>query len=270
MSAQIRIGFIGGGQMACALAYGALKSGTLSIQQLIFAEPVTSQRAKLAEHFPGAEIVSEGQEILRKCEHVVLSVKPQVLTAISAELARCIQSRHVLVSIAAGISLPQLETLLGTRRIVRVMPNTPCQVGAGAAAMSLGAAVEEADAEWVTKLFGSVGIIVRVPDAQMHAVTGLSGSGPAYIYQVIESLSDGGVAQGLPRDLALKLAAQTVLGAAKMVLESGKHPGELKDQVTSPGGTTIAGIRALERAAVRSAFIEAVAQATDRSRQLGQ
>ena len=270
MSELGRVGFLGGGQMATALASGALTSGTLSIEHLMFAEPLESQRVKLAEMFPGAEIVSEGQEIFSKCQHVVLSVKPQVLTAIAAQLARCIQPQHVLVSIAAGISLPQLEKMLGTQRIVRVMPNTPCQVGAGAAAMSLGATVEEADSAWVSKLFGSVGIIVRVPDVQMHAVTGLSGSGPAYIYQVIESLSDGGVAQGLPRDLALKLAAQTVLGAAKMVLESGKHPGELKDQVTSPGGTTIAGIRALERAAVRSAFIEAVAQATERSRQLGQ
>ncbi len=270
MNGKASIGFIGGGQMACAMASGAVHGGAIAPQDLVFAEPNPIQQTKLVSLFPESTIVSSGEEILSICDRVVLSVKPQVLSTISPELARHIKPQHLLVSIAAGISLAQLVSLLGTQRIVRVMPNTPCQVGAGAAAMSVGSSVDTTDATWVEHLFSSVGIIVRVPDTLMHAVTGLSGSGPAYVYQMIEALSDGGVAQGLPRDLSLKLAAQTVLGAAKMVLESGKHPGELKDQVTSPGGTTIAGIRALERAGMRSSFIEAVAHATERSRQLGQ
>jgi pyrroline-5-carboxylate reductase len=149
------------------------------------------------------------------------------------------------------------------------MPNTPAQVNAGAAGISASTGASEEDIRFVEQLMSAVGMSVRVPDALMHAVTGLSGSGPAYVYLMIDALSDGGVAQGLPRDVATRLAAQTVLGAAQMVLQTGNHPGQLRDQVTSPGGTTIAGLRSLEQAAVRSGFIEAVAAAANRSRELG-
>lgn len=263
------VGFIGGGQMAWALASGAMKSQVLEEGQLWFAEPSAAQQASLKATWPKSVVVDEGLEVLRECDRVILSVKPQVLTAIGPKLSREIQSRHLLVSIAAGISLGQLEELFGTKRVIRVMPNTPCQVGEGASAIAAGPAASADDIQWVEKFMAAVGLTVRVPDSMMHAVTGLSGSGPAYVYLVIEALSDGGVAQGLPRDLSLKLATQTVYGAAKMVLESGQHPAVLKDQVTSPGGTTIAALRVLERSAVRSALIEAVGEASERSRKLG-
>jgi pyrroline-5-carboxylate reductase len=152
--------------------------------------------------------------------------------------------------------------------VVRVMPNTPCQVGAGACAISADAGASPADVDWVERLMSSVGLAVRVPDELIHAVTGVAGSSPAYLYLVIEALSDGAVAMGLPRETAIQLAAQSMLGAAKMVLETGLHPGQLKDQVTSPAGTTIEAIRGLEAAGVRSAFIEAVCRCAEKSKQL--
>jgi pyrroline-5-carboxylate reductase len=199
---------------------------------------------------------------------VILSVKPPVLKAIAPDLAGLLQARHLVVSVAAGISLSTLQVMLKTKRVVRVMPNTPAQVGAGAAAMSADDSLLPEDLERVEQLMGAVGLTVRVPDQLMHAVTAVSGSGPAYIYMVIEALSDGGVAAGLPRDIATRLAAQTVLGAAQMVLQTGRHPGQLKDQVTSPGGTTIAALEVLEKGAVRGAFMEAVQRAAARSREL--
>lgn len=264
-----RIGFIGGGQMAKALAGGAVRAGLVTPEQLLIAEPNPQQKEQFREVLGKVQLCDHGHEVLAACDRVVLAVKPQVLQQIGGELASRVEPRHLLVSIAAGISLPQLQTLLGTKRIVRVMPNTPSQVGAGAAGIAADGNVPESDVAWVEQLMNAVGTTVRVPDRLLHAVTGVSGSGPAYIYLVIEALSDGGVAQGLPRDLATKLAAQTVLGAAKMVLDTGLHPGQLKDQVTSPGGTTIAALRHLEKAGLRSALIEAVAKAAERSEELG-
>jgi pyrroline-5-carboxylate reductase len=264
-----KIGFIGGGQMAKALAGGALSAGLVATEQLVIAEPNAAQREAFASAVGKTQMCSDPGDVFAACDRVVLAVKPQVLKNIAADLAKRIEPRHLLVSIAAGISLPQLQELLGTKRIVRVMPNTPSQVGAGASAIASDNSALEEDVAWVERLMSAVGLVVRVPDHLLHAVTGLSGSGPAYLYLAIEALSDGGVAQGLPRELATKLAAQTVLGAAKMVIDTGLHPGELKDQVTSPGGTTIAAIRQLEKAGLRSALMEAVAAATDRSRELG-
>lgn len=264
-----KIGFIGGGQMAKALASGAVKAGLVRTDQLVIAEPNIQQRDAFTAEVGRVQMCDHAVEALAACDRVILAVKPQVLKHIGADLARKIEPRHLLVSIAAGISLAQLQDFLGTKRVVRVMPNTPCQVGAAASAIAADSGASDEDVTWVEQLMGSVGLAVRVPDNLLHSVTGLSGSGPAYIYLVIEALSDGGVAQGLPRDLATKLAAQTVLGAAKMVLDTGLHPGQLKDQVTSPGGTTIAAIRELESAGLRSAMMEAVAAATERSRELG-
>ncbi len=264
------LAFIGGGQMATALATGAVHAGLLAEEQLVFAEPFQAQRDKLSARFPKATIVINATDARPLAERLVLSVKPQILPGVCQQL-RCQNGPPpLLISIAAGYSLTQLETMLESSRVIRVMPNTPAQVGYGAAGISAGAGASEEDVGFVEKLMSSVGLSVRVPDSLMHAVTGLSGSGPAYVYAMIDALSDGGVAQGLPRDLSLKLAAQTVLGAARMVLETGMHPGQLRDQVTSPGGTTIAGLRALEKSAMRSAFIEAVAAATERSKELGQ
>lgn len=185
------------------------------------------------------------------------------------EVAPYLGGQSVIVSIAAGVPVAALAAAAGAgTRIVRVMPNTPCLVGETAAAMCLGGAADEGDAEAVRALFAAVGIVHRVDERLLSAVTGLSGSGPAYGFLAIEALADGGVRAGLPRDIATQLAAQTLLGAARMVLETGKHPGALKDMVTSPAGTTIAGVAALERAGVRSAFIEAVAAATARADEL--
>lgn len=263
-----KVVFIGGGQMAQALASGAIAAGVLSTTDLSFVEPSAEQRKVLEKAFPGSNLVSQAQLALPEAEMVVLSVKPHVLKSIAAELAGLLQARHLVVSIAAGISLATLQKMLKTKRIVRVMPNTPAQVSAGAAALSADNDLANEDLNRVDQLIGAVGTIVHVPDHLMHAVTGLSGSGPAYIYLVIEALSDGGVAAGLPRDVATKLAAQTVLGAAQMVLKTDRHPGQLKDQVTSPGGTTIAALEVLEKGAIRGAFIEAVLRATARSKEL--
>ncbi len=263
-----KIVFIGGGQMAHALASGAIAAGVLAATDLLFVEPSVEQRKNLEKSFPGSNIAPKAQLAIPEAEIVILSVKPHVLKSIAPELAGLLQARQLVVSIAAGISLPALQSMLRTKRVVRVMPNTPAQVSSGAAALSADADLSEDDLERVERIMGAVGTTVRVPDHLMHAVTALSGSGPAYIYLVIEALSDGGVAAGLPREVATQLAAQTVLGAAHMVLQTGRHPGQLKDQVTSPGGTTIAGLGALERGAVRGAFMEAVRCAAARSEQL--
>ena len=262
------VGFIGGGQMATALAGGAVESGFLKESDLYFVQPSSSTRETLKKRFPKATLASTPEVLLENCSRVVLAVKPHILRAISSDLRPMLSSKHLLVSIAAGLSLEELATKLGSPRVIRVMPNTPCLVGEGASAIAAGEGASEQDRVWVNDLMRSVGMVEYVEDEQIHAITGVAGSSPAYIYMVIEALSDGGVAQGLSRPVATKMAAQAVLGAAKMVLDTGLHPGALKDQVTSPGGTTIAAIRSLEADGVRSAFMEAVATCADRSREL--
>lgn len=262
-----RIGFIGGGQMATALITGALKSGILSAERVIVIENSPPQCERLKQLFPELEIQTE-LAAAANCVKVILAVKPQTLRQIGTNIAQGLPGNRLWVSIAAGVSLNELSEILGSDRLVRVMPNTPAQVGAGAAGVSASAGATKDDIQWVLQLMQSVGSCFQVADAQMHAVTGVAGSGPAYIYLIIEALSDAGVAGGLPRDTSTQLAAQMVMGAAKMVLETGRHPGELKDQVTSPAGTTIEAIRVLEAAGVRSAMMEAVAACIERSREL--
>jgi len=201
---------------------------------------------------------------------VVLAVKPQVLPAVLAEIAPDIGEDTLVLSIAAGFATARIESALaGHKRIVRAMPNTPALVGAGATAISAAADVSEADIETTLTLLRGTGLVVRVDEKLMDGVTGLSGSGPAYGFVAIEALSDAGVREGLSREVATRLAAQTLLGAAKMVLETGEHPGRLKDMVTSPGGTTIAGVAALEKHGLRAALLAAVEAASRRSRELG-
>jgi pyrroline-5-carboxylate reductase len=218
----------------------------------------------------GATIANSNGELCQNADLLVLAVKPQSIESLLQEIRASVSDRHLLVSIVTGISIGKLTQLLGSpRRIVRVMPNTPCLVGEAASGIAAGPTATKEDAELVERLFRSVGVAHRVSEPLLDAVTGLSGSGPAYVYQVIESLSDGGVKAGLSREVATALAAQTVLGAAKMVLETGLHPGQLKDMVTSPAGTTISGLAVLEQRAVRSAFIDAVDAASRRARELG-
>lgn len=263
-----KVAFIGGGQMATALADGAIRQKMLAGGEICFVEPDAGQQQRLKSGFADSQIVASPPEVLADCQVVVLAIKPQILNKIGAELAKHLTDKHLVISIVAGIPLQKLQNMLSTQRIVRVMPNTPAQIGAGAAALSADETAAAEDVAWAENLMKSVGSCVRVPDHLMHAVTALSGSGPAYIYMIIESLSDGGVNLGLPREVATQLAAQTVKGAAEMVLHSGCHPGQLKDNVTSPGGTTIAGIAELETAAVRGAMMRAVAGAAQRSQEL--
>ena len=217
----------------------------------------------------GIHVYEANLPVVERSDVLVLAVKPQTMPQVLAQLRPLVGPRHLVVSIAAGISIAALLEGLGPeRRIVRVMPNTPALLGEGASAYALGPGVPAADEAAVKAFLGSVGRAVRVPETMLDAVTGLSGSGPAFVYLMIEALSDGGVRVGLPRDIATMLAAQTVLGGARMVLETGLHPGVLKDQVTSPGGTTIAGLHALERGGVRGALIDAVEAATRRSAEL--
>jgi pyrroline-5-carboxylate reductase len=197
-------------------------------------------------------------------------VKPDQVEAVLAEMRNTFTAQHLLISIAAGVPLAKLQNGLGAEaRIIRVMPNTPALVGASATAFALGPAAQPQDGELARRLFSAVGLAFPVKESLLDAVTGLSGSGPAYVYLMIEALSDGGVACGLPRDIATRLAAQTVLGAAKMALDTGLHPGALKDMVASPGGTTIEGLHELEKAGVRGAFMNAVRAASEKSKRLG-
>lgn len=270
MTLSQRIGFIGTGKMATALARGLLTSGLTEAESMIGGDVLPEARQRFSDE-TGIRTVDSNVEVVRNADLVVLAVKPQQMKAVLREIAEAVTPEHLIVTIAAGVPLRTLVGELGAdRRLVRVMPNTPCLVGAGAAAFALGGDATEEDAKLVEELLSTVALAVRVPEKDLDAVTGLSGGGPAYVYQVIEALSDGGVRAGLSRDVATRLAAQTVLGAAKMVLETDEHPGVLKDAVTSPGGTTIAGLHALERGGMRAALMNAVEAATFRSRQLGQ
>jgi pyrroline-5-carboxylate reductase len=264
----LRIGFIGSGQMATALARGLVEAGLVSPEQVV-AVDVAPAAAERFRQETGGEIVRTIQELAQNADILFLAVKPQHMAGVLAELAPCVLARHVVVSIAAGISLHVLTERLGAGcRLIRVMPNTPCLVGRGASGLARGGGATAEDAETVLRLLSAVGFAAEVPEGLMDAVTGLSGSGPAFVYVMIEALADGGVRMGLPRDLALKLAAHTVGGAAQMVLATGLHPGALKDAVASPGGTTMAGLHALEQAGVRGTLMNAVQAATLRAREL--
>lgn len=264
------IGFIGAGQMATALAVGWSKAGLLDAAKCRAADPYPEVRAKF-EKATGLETFALNGMVAAACDILVLAVKPHLMAEVLAELKPALQPRHLVISIAAGITLETLCTGLGSRRVARVMPNTPCLVGASASAFATTETRPNSnpDVAIVSRLFTSVGKAFHLPERLLDAVTGLSGSGPAFVYVFIEALADAGVKCGLPRDVSQALAAQTVLGAAKMVLETGQHPGALKDAVASPGGTTIAGLHALERGAFRGDVIDAVEAAWRRAQELG-
>lgn len=254
------IGFVGAGQMATALAAGWARAGLLDVARSRASDPYPAARAKF-EQATGVKAVESNAEVAA-ADVLVLAVKPQVMADVLGELRPHLLPRHLVVSIAAGVTLDALAAGLGKdTRLVRVMPNTPCLVGASASGYAAGPAATPEDVALVGKLFGAVGTAFAVPEKLLDAVTGLSGSGPAFVYVMIEALADGGVRAGLPRDVAQALAAQTVLGSAKMVLETGQHPAALKDAVASPGGTTIAGLHALERAGFRAALMDEIGRA---------
>ena len=270
MSAKLTIGFLGAGKMATALARGFIRAGLLTAGDVIASDPSEAARASFAKEV-GAKTTSHNPEAAKFADVLVLAVKPDQVAGVLADIRNCFTPKHCLISIAAGVPLAKLEAGLGAgARLIRVMPNTPALVGASATGFALGKSALLEDGELAQKLFSAVGLAFQVKEALLDAVTGLSGSGPAYAYLFIEGLSDGGVAAGLPRDIATRLAAQTVLGSAKMVLETGLHPGVLKDMVTSPGGTTIEGLHELEKGKVRGALISAVRAAADKSKKLGQ
>jgi len=263
------IGFLGAGKMATALAGGFLSAGIVTREQLIACDPMAEAREGF-ERVTGVKATDNVEAVARQSQVLILAVKPQSMPGLLTTLSHALDANPLIISIAAGIPLSMYSRNLGNHhRLVRVMPNTPCLVGASASGYSLGGSATPEDARTVQGLFSSVGIACEVPENLLDTVTGLSGSGPAFVYMMIEALSDGGVRMGLPRATATQLAAQTLLGAAKMVLETGEHPGALKDAVASPGGTTIAGIQALEVGGLRGCLMSAVEAATLRARELG-
>jgi pyrroline-5-carboxylate reductase len=263
------IGFIGAGNMAEAMIRGLLEARLVTADQLIASDIIEAKRQQIHVRY-GIQTVTDGGDVAAKASILVLAVKPQDMAAALNGIAASVDQTKTVISVAAGITMAFIaEGLPAKTRIVRAMPNAPALVLAGAAGLSKGEYATAEDLQIAETIFSAVGKAVIVEEKHLDAVTGLSGSGPAYVFLFVEALADAGVKMGLARDVAGLLAAQTVLGAAKMVLESGRHPAELKDMVASPGGTTIAGLYALERGGLRGTVIEAVEAATIRSRELG-
>jgi len=254
--------------MGEALLTGIVRAG-LVLPRDIYVADVRRERLEYLAEKLGVNPAAGGASVAEAVDVIILAVKPQVVEAVMREIAPALTPEKTVISIAAGITADDIESFAGRPvPVVRVMPNTPCLVGAGASAVSAGRHAGAEHVEMALAIFGSAGRAVAVPESLLNAVTGLSGSGPAYMYLVLEGLVDGAVRQGLPRDVALVLCAQTMLGAARMVLETGEHPARLKDMVTTPGGTTIAGLAALEAGAVRGHLMKAVEAAVRRAREL--
>lgn len=254
--------------MAQAMSRGFISKGVVKPHKIMASDTVPQMLDCIKEQ--GVRISRSNLEIVENSDLIIIAVKPHVVSPILQEVSSKVTHEKLFLSIAAGVTLETLEKNLPSQtRVIRAMPNTPALVQTGATVIAPGSSVLQGDRELIQGLFRTIGICEVGTEEQLDAVTGLSGSGPAYGFLAIESLADGGVKMGLPRDLAQKLAAQTLLGAAKMVLESGKHPGQLKDEVCSPGGTTIAAIHKLEETGFRSSLITAVETATNRAKELG-
>ena len=266
-SMSVKLGVIGGGVMGTAIVSRLLTQGIYQSSDILIGEPTRTHREALQQQY-GVQVTGDNN-LVAMAPVLLLAVKPQIFDPIVSELVLA-NPDQLIISILAGVSIAQLERGFPDRAVIRAMPNTPATVGMGMTAISAGSCVSAVQLELATQLFQAVGEVVTVPEALMDAVTGLSGSGPAYVAIAIEALADGGVAAGLPRQIADKLALQTVLGTAQLLNESQLHPAQLKDRVTSPGGTTITGITKLEQAGFRSALIEAVIAAARRSQELGQ
>lgn len=259
-----RLVVVGGGKMGHALIGGLIRSSWAASDELAVVEPLASARADLLRRFPGVVVT----DTTVAAQSAVLAVKPADAQAGSRAIAG--SGCHRVLSIVAGLRIAQLETWLGHSVVVlRAMPNTPALLGAGASALSGGTAVTEEDLEWAEGVLSSLGVVARLPEYQLDSVTGLSGSGPAYVFLLAEALVDAGVSEGLDREVSRLFAVQTLLGSARLLAESGDSPETLRAAVTSPGGTTAAGLRVLEAHGFRSAVLEAVAAASVRSRELG-
>ncbi|OWF34952.1 pyrroline-5-carboxylate reductase 2-like [Mizuhopecten yessoensis] len=265
---DMTVGFIGAGRMAQAMVKGFISTGILKASNIVASDP--DPRCLEFIQSMGIKVTDDNLKVVADSQLVVLAVKPHIITPVLKQVSSSFSRDKLMVSIAAGITLSTLEeNLLPASRVVRVMPNTPALVQAGASVLAPGSAVLSGDPELVSELLSCIGICESSTEGLLDAVTGLSGSGPAYAFVAIEALADGGVKMGLPRDMALKLAAQTLLGAAKMVLETGKNPGQLKDEVCSPGGTTIAAMHKLEKGCFRGTLMDAVEAATLKAKELG-
>jgi pyrroline-5-carboxylate reductase len=267
MAGGCSLGIIGVGNMGAALARGLVKAGAIPADAIMVSDADSKRAAALAKEL-GVRAASN-LDLARACDYVVVVVKPAVVESVLKEIAPAVRPGQVLVSMATGITLARICEHLGQAKpeLARVMPNTPALVGAGVFAMAAPGLTDDRRT-FLTKLLSSMGQVVEVGEELMDAVTGLSGSGPAFVFVMVEALADGGVAAGLPRALAQQLAAQTVAGAARLVQETGQHPGALKDAVASPGGTTIAGLAELERGGFRSVVSSAVRAAAARAREI--
>ncbi|XP_004233250.1 pyrroline-5-carboxylate reductase [Solanum lycopersicum] len=263
-----KLGFIGAGKMAESIARGVVKSGILPASRIRTAHSGSARRT--AFESIGVTVLDNNSQVVEDSDVIIFSVKPQVVKNVVSELKPILSEKKLLVSVAAGIKLKDLQEWAGQGRFIRVMPNTPSAVGEAATVITLGEKATTEDGELISQLFGAIGKVWKADEKLFDAVTGLSGSGPAYVFLAIEALADGGVAAGLPRELALGLASQTVLGAASMVSGMSKHPGQHKDDVASPGGTTIAGIHELEKSGFRGILMNAVVAAAKRSKELSQ
>ena len=264
-----RLVIIGGGNMGEAILKGLIAAQLIKPQQITVTDIIEARLGYLRDTYT-VQALTDNVKAVAPADLIILAVKPQDITQTIQGIAPVVDDQKVVISIAAGVSTAKIESAFREPvRVVRVMPNTPALVLAGAAGLCVGSHATPVDLEVARVLFDALGRTVVVAEYLMDAVTGLSGSGPAYIFVLIEALADGGVKMGLSREAALTLAAQTVYGSAKLLLETGLHPGELKDRVTSPAGTTIAGLHALEDRAFRGAVIDAVERATLRSRELG-
>jgi len=262
------LGLIGVGNMGTALLKGVLSSNTIEKEKTVIYDVREEVIKNRIQEF-NVKAVGSNTELVQQVKFIIIAVKPQNIDSVLEEIGPKLSEDQILISIAAGVTLDYIKKFIGKNiGLVRVMPNTPALVGEGASAIAHNKNVTENDLKYVKKVLNSVGKVVELEEKHIDAVTGLSGSGPAYVFVMIEALADGGVKMGLPRNIALKLAAQTVLGSAKMVIETGMHPGELKDMVASPGGTTITALHEIEKGKLRATLISAVEAATLKSKSL--
>jgi pyrroline-5-carboxylate reductase len=264
-----KVGFVGGGNMGEALIRGLVESNLVPCDTITVTDVRAERTRQLAEQY-GVRPLAGNAALVAESDVVILAVKPQIMAPVLREILPALTRRPLMISLAAGVATATIQSVLGKYpRLIRVMPNTPALVLEGVTAIARTPGLDIEDLETAQEIFAAVGKVVVLDEEQLDAVTGLSGSGPAYVAIVVESLADGGVKMGLDRATAMTLATQTVLGAATLLAETGLHPGTLKDMVASPGGTTIAGIAALEEGGIRTTFIRAVERATLRSRELG-